>query len=201
MNYGVIDYRVTSPTTKGDYSHLFALVRQLIGQPVLFGGMSYPRELTINFGTPVEFKGPRKSTFIEGSYVLGAVGSAWRVSSAPQGRSVVNNAGLYSPHPLPMVAITEAELEKFLKQISGTTVRDVDIYPGQMGYTLRIGLSDGSLIEVFPTPDHFEIGANDPIPIPPPDWELFTPYKRYLRVGPGLQWGYLPSDEPEPKQN
>jgi hypothetical protein len=28
------------------------------------------------------------------------------------------------------------------------------------------------------------------------DWEVFTPYDRYFRVGPGQQWSYLESNKP-----
>jgi hypothetical protein len=93
--------------------------------------------------------------------------------------------------------ISDSEAEQFLQHIGGATVRGVDVFLTQEGYGLRISLSEGSLIELFPTPDPFEIGPDDDIPIPPPDWELFTPYKRYLRVGPGSEWAYLPSDEVE----
>jgi hypothetical protein len=200
VRYAVVDYRGTYPTTKGDMGSLAALARQLVGEQVLFGAVSYPRELTVHFGTPVEFKGPKGATLAEGSYVLGAVGSAWAIKSAPQGRRVIDYAAPYEPHHLLLLkTISEPELEDFLGRVGGAIVRDVELFPTAYGYGLRVFLSDGSLIEVFPTETHFEIDMDDDIPIQPPDWELFTPYKRYLRVGPGSEWGYHPSDQPEEK--
>jgi hypothetical protein len=203
MNFATIDYREKHPTTKGEYGLLLALARQLVGEPILFGSLGHPRELTIHFGSQVEFRGPKKTVLVEGSYVLGAVCSAWRIKSALQGRTVMDYAGLAEAARLQVATpeISMADAERFLRQVGGATVRDVDVLMMSDGYGLRIGLSDGSLIELFPTPDNFtrEYGADDEYPTAPPDWELFTPYKRYLRVGPGTQWAYLPSDEPEKK--
>jgi len=200
MQYGVIDYRISHPATKGDFALMRGLARQLIGEPVLFGAISYPRELTIHFGSPVEFRGPKGKVLTEGTYVLGTVGSAWNVKSAPQGRQVVDMSRL--PRPVgampPYPAISDGDFKQFLKKLSGTTVRDVDIYNHKDGYSLQVFFSDGSLVEVIPTSDHFaEVDVNDPFPVPPPDWELFTPYNHYLRVGPGFEWRYAPSDKPE----
>jgi hypothetical protein len=201
MNYTVIDYNLTHQPTKGEFGQLVALARQLIGERVLFGTIGYPRELTIHFGTPSAFKGPEGIVITEGSSVLGAIGSAWRIKSSQQGRNVTDYAGFPSARNEPF--ISESEVEKFVEQLGGVTVRDVDVFKTEFGYGLRVSLSDGSLIEFYPTPDHFEIEieADEDFPIPPPDWELFTPYKRYLRVGPGTEWAYLPSDEPEQKKD
>ena len=150
----------------------------------------------------MQFKGPKGSTLTEGSYVLGAVGSAWGVRSVPYGRFVFDNAGyqVYNQSRIPVIHSTsDEEIEKFLENLGGTIVRDVSITPMMEGYALRVVFSDGSLVEVFPTPDNYEVDVNQIIHPRPPDWELFTPYKRFLRVGPGFQWGYFPSDQPEAK--
>jgi hypothetical protein len=179
-------------------TELDLLARQLVGEPVLFAALTYPSELAIHFGLPVEFKGPRGGALVEGSYILGAVCSAWQIKSVSQGRTVVDYSRAENGHRLfPTIPMAKHDFEKFLAHLGSVTVRNVDVFLTPEGYGLQIGLSDGSTVGVFPTPDHFEIGPEDDIPIPPPDWELFTPFKRYLRVGPGSEWAYLPTDEAE----
>lgn len=196
--YGVVDFRGTQPITKGGLGQLYSFASQLIGEPILFGAISYPSELTIHFGKPVEFQGPKKTVLTEGTYVLNTVSSAWRIKSAQQGRTVLRYPDIVeSWFPYPAATISDDEVDSFLEKIGGAFVRDIDIAQLRHGFGLRLALTDGSTIEVVPMPDHFEINVNDPIPIPPPDWELFTPYERYLNVGPGTQWSYLPSDKSE----
>ncbi|MFO0848368.1 MAG: hypothetical protein U0871_07415 [Gemmataceae bacterium] len=199
MNYATVDYQATHPPVKGDFWQLYALTQQLVGEKVLFGALSYPNELTIHFGAAVEVKGPRGVILHEGTYILGTVASGWRIKSAPQGRTVFGRAfpvaeSYGAGFPRATQVIDEVKFEEFLKRVGGATVRAVDLAVHLHGYVLGIWISDGSIVEVYPLPDHFEIGPEDPIPVRPPDWELFTPYKRYLRVGPGEQWAYLPTD-------
>lgn len=202
MTFAKVDYRETREATKGDFGRLRVLARQLVGEPVLFGALGHPRELTIHFGPPVEFKGPRGKVLVEGSSVLGAVRSHWRIKSAPQGMHVADFVFPLNPTELiETEVVSDKAVEDFLGRIGGSTVRHVDVFLTSNGYGLQVGLSDGSVIELFPTPTLFsrEYGTDEEFPVAPPDWELFTPYKRYLRVGPGSQWAYLPSDEPERK--
>ena len=58
--------------------------------------------------------------------------------------------------------------------------------------------ADGSVLTIVPTPEEVAPPSEGRELPPIPDWELFTPYNRFLRVGPGQTWAYLPSDQPEP---
>jgi hypothetical protein len=60
------------------------------------------------------------------------------------------------------------------------------------GFGLSLGFSDQSRLMLRPLPAGLDNGDPDDFP-PVADWELFTPFKRYLRVGPGSKWAYLPS--------
>jgi hypothetical protein len=194
MKYELMDYRKPHELTKSDFGLLIDLTRQIIGEQVLFGRMAYPDEMTLHFGSALIFKGPRGVTLTEGTYVLGAVASAWQVKSANQGVFLLGNG--WPSHKVRIA--TAAESDRILKSVSGSFVRDVSIFQMFFGYSLRITLSDGSFIEIQPSPDDFsERHIDEDFPISPPDWELFTPYNHCLQVGPGTQWSYLPSDEPE----
>ncbi len=49
-------------------------------------------------------------------------------------------------------------------------------------HDLRLWLSDGSTLDVKPTP----VGAEDD----PPNWELISPTGLVLEFGPGVRWQF-----------
>jgi hypothetical protein len=66
------------------------------------------------------------------------------------------------------------------------------------GFGLSLGFSDQSRLILRPLPVEVNNGEPDNLP-PIADWELFTPFGRYLQAGPGRQWAYLPTaDEGKP---
>ncbi len=65
---------------------------------------------------------------------------------------------------------------------------------GQPYYGLLLMLSDGSNVEIIPESAKNLNAKEDAVEIA--DWEVFTPYARYLRVGPGEWWSYWPSRQP-----
>jgi len=57
------------------------------------------------------------------------------------------------------------------------------------GFGFSVALEDGaSLLIVPPLAPKKRARGKDVA-----DWEVFTPHDRYLTVGPGLHWSYLPS--------
>jgi hypothetical protein len=72
-------------------------------------------------------------------------------------------------------------------------VAKVDMLAIDGGFALDLMLSDRSTFFMVPTPldPVEELSEEDPVA----DWELFTPHGRYLRVGPGLHWSYLASND------
>ncbi len=197
--YGLLDYRGTQlPTTKG-YAGLLKLARQIEGERVLFARRAYPDELTLHFGDPVETPGPKGRVILRGTYVLGSVASDWSFKLARLG--VLVESGDAAPpldgDPVPVKPIPDEKLDELLAGVGGTTVALVAVSSHPLGYALSVTMSDGSVLDIRPTPpeDTLETAGSEATPVP--DWELFTPYDRYLRVGPERTWAYLPSNEPE----
>ncbi|MCU0705953.1 MAG: hypothetical protein MUF18_18455 [Fimbriiglobus sp.] len=201
MNYPTIDYRKSVEPKKDDFGHLSGIARQLVGERVLFGCLSYPRELTIHFGTPITVKGPRGRTWSKGTYTLTTIGAVWEVKSAKQGKRVADFSRLERANSVSHGGdqFTEEQVEEFLSEIGGATVHDVTLALTEIGVRLDVVFSDGSYVAVFPTTTHLEIGTKPEYDfmVDPPDWELFTPYGLFLKVGPGRQWSYQPSNQPE----
>ena len=190
--YGLVDFRSTHAATTGGYFGLLALARQLVGEAFLFARRGYPAELKLHFGTPLQIPGPKGRALASGSYVLGAVASAWTFKIAGLGVTVYSGDPLTGTNPLP-----ESKLDELLSQTGGLTVTGVEVSTHPFGYSVSVSLSDGSGLTIFPTPECSAPAHRDAEPSPVPDWELFTPYNRFLRVGPGSEWAYLPSDAPE----
>ncbi len=183
--HGVVDFRATHEPTAGGYGGLLALARQLVGERLLFARRGYPDELKLHLGVEVRSEAPKGRTLTRGSYVLGAAASAWMLKSARLGVAIHGGEPDEAFTPL-----AEDRLARILASVGGPVVTDVEVRSHPLGYGLVLLFNDGSAWAVWPTPP--EEGAADV-----PDWELFTPYGRYLRVGPGPTWAYLPSDQPE----
>lgn len=194
MTYGLVDFHGCRPATTGGLPGLIALARQLLGEPLLFARRGYPDELKLHFGSPIEGVGPKGKPITRGSYVLGAVASAWTLKISRLGGAIYSgepSAPFSGPVTQPWLSpITEAKLDESLALLGGQSVVSVDVLAHPFGYALWLAMSDGSALTIAPTPEP----ARDV-----PDWELFTPYNRFLRVGPGSEWAYLPSDQPESK--
>lgn len=188
--------------TKSADSHLLqTYLQQLVGQPFLHFRFSYGDELSLHFGQPRPYSTPKLKHLVKGSYILGTRASRWflRSESPP---IIVLGTKDFEPHdPSGLTPLSKAELERSEVIQRGArivlatpvpfTLPPSEVFPGTpvFGYGLSLYLSDGSSIVIAPEWE----------PIPPhsdqeiADWELFTPYERYLRVGPGEWWSYLPS--------
>ncbi|MBX9628768.1 MAG: hypothetical protein K2X82_33550 [Gemmataceae bacterium] len=188
----VVDFRGTVPRTRDDVRGLQPYIRQLVGEPFLFARESYGDELTLHFGQEVElppFRGRRRT---EGTHVLTLRASKWWIKSVPRAALVASD----DPGPgLPGVPVTLRDLELNPPITPGERVAWVEVrpfygvgWPG--GIELAFRFSDGSFLELRPRYDP-EDAVHDLA-----DWELFTPYKRYIKAGPGVQWEYAPSDQP-----
>jgi hypothetical protein len=198
--YGVVDFRGTQEATTGGYPGLLALARQLLGEQLLFARRGYPDELKLHLGTPVLGVGPKGKTLTRGSYVLSAVASAWTFKLARLGITIYSGDP-FAPYSLPHQSswvnpLSEEKLDEYLASTGGVTVVAVEVFAHPFGYALSLALSDGSVLTILPTPDVVAQREGHELPAVP-DWELFTPYNRYLQVGPGPKWAYLPSDQPE----
>jgi hypothetical protein len=177
-----------------DVGLLNLFVSALAGQRFLKASLSYGDELRLHFGEPQPLSNPKLANIQRGAWVLGVRASAWRVNLNRFG--IVLTAGY---PPLPRSLATPAapqDMADYANKLKGSDVigahaplwfRPSDFAPG-----LLLLFSDGSTFELSPAfvPSDSEEDAL-------PDWELFTPYKTYLRVGPGPVWSNLRADVPE----
>lgn len=187
-----VDFRGTAPRTRDDIRGLRPYLFQLMGEPFLFARESYGNELTLHFGDEVELPPFRGRRLTEGRYVLTLRASVWVAKSVPLASYVAGDDLAPGPGVVP---ITVQELETRPPITPGACVVWIEArafrsigWPG--GIELGIRFSDGSFLEIRPRYD-----PTDPVH-DLADWELFTPYKRYLKAGPGVQWEYSPSDQP-----
>lgn len=185
-----VDFRGTAPRTRDDVRGLRPYLFQLMGEPFLFARESYGGELTLHFGREVELPPFRGRVLTEGTHVLTLRASVWAAKSVPWA------AYLSGDDPRPgATPVTLGDLEKRPPVTPGDRVLWVEAravhgvgWPG--GIELSLGFSDGSVLDIRPRHD-----PDDPVH-DLADWELFTPYRRYIKAGPGVQWEYAPSDQP-----
>ena len=186
-----VDYRGTAPTTRDDLRGLRSYLSQLVGEPFLFARESYGDELTLHFGREVERPRIRGRRSIEGTHILTLRASGWAWKSAVWG-------ALLSEEEWPGTESTPVTLHDLEtrpptppgERVVGIDVRAVrsDGWPGGIELGLRFG--DQSFLTVTPRHD-----PDDPL-CDLADWELFTPYDRRIKAGPGVQWEYSPSNSP-----
>ena len=185
-----VDFRGTAPRTRDDIRGLRPYLFQLVGEPFLFARESYGEELTLHFGREVEQRGIRGRRLTEGTHILTLRASAWAAKSVPWAAYVTDDVVATGGVPVTLNEVEQRPLvtpgERVLS-IEARTFRGIG-WPG--GIELGIRFSDGSFLEITPRHDPAEPDSDLA------DWELFTPYQRYIKAGPGVQWEYAPSDQP-----
>lgn len=183
-----------------DLRVLQAYLQQLIGQPFLHFRFSYGDELSLHFGQPRPYESPRMKHLFKGSYILGTRASRWYLRSESHAAVVIGSDEFLPPQASTLRVLTKQELESGelvqrgarIVVASGIPLAGASPGTALSSYGLTLSLSDGSSLVIAP-----EAAASvAPEEEASADWELFTPYERYLRVGPGLQWSYLPSRQP-----
>jgi hypothetical protein len=191
-----------------DREGLQARLQQLVGQPFLQFRFSYGDELSLHFGDPLAYASPKLKGLVKGSYIVGTRASSWRLRSTSPPVIVIGSQdypvreGQSDRPSAPLKAFSVKELEHSDFVHRGARVLFADAIPlhhserEAFGYGLALVFSDVASLLVVPEsaekPDTAEGGTAD--------WELFTPYERYLRVGPGVRWSYLPSRSPSPSE-
>lgn len=191
-----VDLRGTQ-TESSDPVLLNAYLQQLVGEPFLHCRFSYGDELTLHCGQPRESQSQRLKHLVVGSHILGARASNWYLKSAAN--PAVYASAMISDRGVPegFTSITPQQLEQRELAIPGSKVILAEAIthcnsagvPGGFGCSLL--LSDCTACLIMPDRSEGSGAASDLPAIA--DWELFTPFDRYLRVGPGVRWYYLPS--------
>jgi hypothetical protein len=181
---------------------LQAYLQQLVGQPFLQFRFSYGDELSLHFGQPRAYDSPRMKHLLKGSYILGTRASHWYLRSASPTRLVLGCGAEQGPPGPDLQPLTKQDLETADLVKPGARIVLAAAFPitfpgtAAIGFGLSLLLSDGSSFLITPE----ALAASQPEEEALADWELFTPYERYLRVGPGVEWSYLPSRHPAPPQ-
>jgi hypothetical protein len=161
-----------------DFALLDEYLAATIGLRLWKARLSYGDELKLLIGEPEPISNPKFECIRRADYVLATRASAWRADVKRSGPAV---AGA-SPE----------QLADYVNQLAGTKVASAhtsrwnlpeDLPPG-----LHILFEDGSVFDLVPLP------STDPIEDDIADWELFTPFKTFIRVGPGPVWSNLRSD-------
>lgn len=185
-------------SVEGDLGALKLYLQQIVGQPFLFFRESYGDELTIHLGHPKERKSPRLKNRVRGSYVVTVRGSLWTMVAADKGILILSD---------PPKELNGAELKMLsfnLLQRTPFICRDANVVWATPfddlsgGIALALGFSDHGRFIIRPAPRHpDEMSSEDGELAEIADWEIYTPIGRYLRVGPGQKWAYLPSTSKE----
>jgi hypothetical protein len=192
-----------------DPAVLHALLTALLGQRCLKADMSYGGELMLHIGEPVPYRHPKLADEQKGSWILGTRASGWRLllnepavliesgwfpdpwKDLISGEGGGDAGGMAERSPL---NLNGEQIEEKTRLLAGRTIlaaRTVRLplpLPVAWGIGLIIEFEGGSSLAVVPSPEPDE--GDDLLA----DWELFTPYRTYLRVGPGPVWAYLRSD-------
>jgi hypothetical protein len=175
----------------------------LVGQPCLKVDLSYGNELLLHLSHPVPYDHPQMADETKGAWMLCTRASGWnlRLNDLPT-LIECGLPGSSDSSPLwwkgtwqtdQRQPIKGAEIEQMAKQMAEKTVTAATPFvetPGR-GIGVIIKFTDDSSLTVVPSSEPRE--EEDDFP----DWELFTPHHTYLRVGPGLEWRCLRSNEPE----
>jgi len=191
-----VDLREVRELHSDDKLGLSIYLQQLIGHPFLFFRQSYADEMMLHLGTPIPAH-PKLKRRVRGAYVLTFRGSLWTLLSGPH-RSLT----IADPFLIPPPGSQQLELKDLEKSPPVTPgARVVLAMPffdkAVGGFGLALGFSDESTLMLRPSPT-LELGTEGEELPEIADWELFTPYGRYIKVGPGPKWGYLSSEKKAP---
>ena len=184
--FAMIDLR-GEQTKSSDQGHLQAHLQQLVGELFLHLRFSYGDELALHFGTARPYGSPRMMGRVKGSYILGMRASDWHLKGSSPSVLVIGTSEAPTAPLLTKAQLEAANLVRPSAVVVSASVRPVtNPATDSTGYGLSLVLSDGSAFLVTPASPFAE-----PSEFALADWELFTPYERLLRAGPGLEWSYL----------
>ncbi len=154
-----------------DLEHLKEITNGIIGEICWRASLSYGDELRLHIGAKIPYSQKSMVGKEKGSWILGTRATEWRIESAT-------------------FALTTSDedseiIRKKVQAIENTTITVFETnYPD---LSLIVLFSNGCKLTLLPDPENFEL----------PFWELFTPYRMFLKVGPDPIWSYINVDLPE----
>lgn len=191
---GTLDVRAVQEKST-DIAVLRAYLRQLVGEPFLQARFSYGDELTLHFGEARPSHSPKLVHRIQGSYIVATRASSWCLKAVSGPTLIIAMSDSRATVPQGFKSLTPEQVEANQLMTPGTSILAADVELMQSSETTAFNcslvMSDGSSLVIVPEIEAAtdrEGTVNDVA-----DWEVFTPHERYLRVGPGATWSYLPS--------
>ena len=151
-----------------DFDGLRAILAGLIGLPLLVARSSYGDELHLHFGERMPSSGTRHNSF-RGQWVLGTRASPWYLMRG--GGSQVSEAELCTQD----LAV--------LHSLEGTEVIRASLSPDDLD--LEIEFKNGALFKVPASSNSDDFAS----------WEITTPYKSLVSMGPGRKWSESHSED------
>lgn len=191
---GTLDVRAVQENST-DIAVLRAYLQQLVGEPFLQARFSYGDELTLHFGEARRPQSKMLAHTTRGSYIVGARASSWclKAVSGPMLFVAMSDSRATAPEGFKPLSAEQVEANQLLKPGTPIVAADVELRKSgeAAAFTCSLVMSDGSSLLIVP---ETESPANAKEAVDGiADWEVFTPHDRYLRVGPGAAWSYLPS--------
>jgi hypothetical protein len=192
---GMIDVRDVRENSE-DLAALRAFLQQLVGEPFLHARFSYGDELMLHFGSPCKLRTTKLAHLSEGSYIVATRASSWYLKTTRGSAVTVTSSGLAASNQDGAKRLTTEQIEGHQLIEPGSRIVAATATAAESGsistaFNCSLLLSDGSSLLIVPEKDSdndFDDVTDDVA-----DWEVFTPHERYLRVGPGRNWSYLPS--------
>jgi hypothetical protein len=166
-------------SSREDLDVLKRIVAPLLGRTCWKAEVIYGDNLCLHWGDKVASSSKLPEDFEHGSWYLCSGAGTWVVRS-PDSLTVVTEYGLAEVNT-PERSRTEDTLRKVIEN-KRTLAIDIE-YPS---LSAMLTFADGSQVSIESP------GREDTLDLP--YWELFCPNDVFLRVGPGLEWAYLPSD-------
>lgn len=145
------------------------ITRGLLGEPCWKAALSYGDELRLEIGARVPTTKKSMKGSEKGAWMFGTRQSDWTIES--------QSGTLVTSH-----ADSRPQREK-LHQLEGTTIVGFEIsYPSLIP---TVSFSNGYTLTLLK-----QVDDDSELPY----WELFTPYRMVLKVGPKDIWSYVSTD-------
>lgn len=160
-----------------DIDQINQILKGLVGENCFQPHVGYGDELKLEIGTPIPYRHPRMKHLMQGSWMLGARASYWELEYKDA-----------------FVITSEADADEVRQKIQvlvNTQIKHALLL--EEGLILEVTFSNDYILRVYPDPD----AAEDDIC----DWELFTPDKKILEVGPHDHWALSDATKPMSKSD
>lgn len=161
-----IVHKVTNPT---DLKQLREITNGVIGELCWRASLSYGDELSLHIGARIPYSQKSMTGKEKGAWILGTRATAWTIQLANE-------------------TITTSEDDSDLLKQKVQVIKDTTITELETSYpelSLTVTFDNGCKLILLPnTQEDGDL----------PYWEMFTPERMILKVGPGAIWCYTRSD-------